>query len=469
MDNFDRKLKDIGKNEAWEIPKEIDDNISKLLEDLEKPSIARYRPLKVSILVAAISALTLTTAFAVGHIIDYFNINKDSSYISTKDELIELGTNVGLSTTDKSIEFTVDSISADDNYINIFYTLKSDKNIKEINEYYEESFFAMPFLDINVDGKEIWETTMTEQEGKYISDNELKCVRRLNISHEEVKDKFDITVSTDKIFKQKGKWEISTKIDKTEAVKASKNYEVDKDFTVRRIYKHNDKDTTLNHKLSIDKVIISPLASQLVVNEEIMDMDDDWQPSIDYGFALFDQDGEYLEVIDKGLSMPASGTMTTSYEFIRGNKDITSLKYVPVQYNEESSTYDLEAKDIDKLPMEFEVSENGKWIIEDIEFKDTEIVITGYKEGFVSNSSLLNVMICDENGEYLDFDMNKAPLVTNTIDRNTRKQICRITFKDKYKEEIQNIKKIKMSRINEIELLEDQAVEIDLTKVKKNK
>ena len=199
-----------------------------------------------------------------------------------------------------------------------------------------------------------------------------------------------------------------------------------------------------------------------------MDMDDDWQPSIDYGFALFDQDGEYLEVIDKGLSMPASGTMTTSYEFIRGNKDITSLKYVPVQYNEESSTYDLEAKDIDKLPMEFEVSENGKWIIEDIEFKDNEIVIIGHKEGFVRDSLLLDVMICDENGETFDFDIKTAPLVTNTIDRNTRKQIYRMTFKDKYKEEMNRVKKINMSRSNEFELSEDQAVEIDLTNAKKN-
>ena len=35
MDNFDKRIKQIAKDENWEIPNEIDNNISKLLKNIE--------------------------------------------------------------------------------------------------------------------------------------------------------------------------------------------------------------------------------------------------------------------------------------------------------------------------------------------------------------------------------------------------------------------------------------------------
>ena len=51
MDNFDKRIKQIAKDENWEIPNEIDNNISKLLKNIEEPKTVRKRPLKVAILV----------------------------------------------------------------------------------------------------------------------------------------------------------------------------------------------------------------------------------------------------------------------------------------------------------------------------------------------------------------------------------------------------------------------------------
>ena len=119
MDNFDKRIKQIAKDENWEIPNEIDNNISKLLKNIEEPKTVRKRPLKVAILVASLSILTITTAFAIENIIEYFNYNKNSEYISSKEELETFGSVVSLTSKDKGIEFKLDNISVDDNYINI--------------------------------------------------------------------------------------------------------------------------------------------------------------------------------------------------------------------------------------------------------------------------------------------------------------------------------------------------------------
>ena len=131
MDNFDKRIKQIAKEENWEIPNEIDNNISKLLKNIEEPKTLRKRPLKVAILVASLSILTITTAFAIENIIEYFNYNKNSEYISSKEELETFGSVVSLTSKDKGIEFKLDNISVDDNYINIFYTIKGEKSIDE--------------------------------------------------------------------------------------------------------------------------------------------------------------------------------------------------------------------------------------------------------------------------------------------------------------------------------------------------
>ena len=65
------------------------------------------------------------------YIIDYFNENNESLYLSDKKQFEKTSNNINLTTKDKGIEFTLDNISRDDNYITIFHTIKSEKNIKK--------------------------------------------------------------------------------------------------------------------------------------------------------------------------------------------------------------------------------------------------------------------------------------------------------------------------------------------------
>ena len=74
MDKFDEKLKQMAQSESWEIPDNIDSNISRLLNDIDKPKKAKKKPLKVAVLVASISLFTITTAFAMQGIVCFCNV-----------------------------------------------------------------------------------------------------------------------------------------------------------------------------------------------------------------------------------------------------------------------------------------------------------------------------------------------------------------------------------------------------------
>ena len=278
MDNFDKRIKQIAKEENWEIPNEIDNNISKLLKNIEEPKTVRKRPLKVAILVASLSILTITTAFAIENIIEYFNYNKNSEYISSKEELETFGSVVSLTSKDKGIEFKLDNISVDDNYINIFYTIKGGKSIDEYykdhstGEKHKEAKYANPFINLEVDKIKLKNLVMQEYEAVYTSENELKGMQRISVSKYNIKNNFNLKIYTNEIFRQKGDWTVSINIDKSKAVTETKKYNVNKNIEIKnKEYSViEEKEFDVTHYLNIDKVIISPFGNEIVVKKKLM-------------------------------------------------------------------------------------------------------------------------------------------------------------------------------------------------------
>ncbi|MGL5329992.1 MAG: DUF4179 domain-containing protein [Peptostreptococcaceae bacterium] len=456
------------KNLNNEIPESVrlklDSTYKEILESENTSKKSIKKVTKVATIAGTIITLTLSTGFALEYMIEYFKANEGSKYISTQEDVNSLNKVVNKSVTDQNIEFTVDSIAADDNYINIFYTIKSENHMKALDkEWYEDPFFAAPHMWIYANGIDIVEVGMLENEAKYISDTELKGIRRVNISSHDIPDKFNLDIKTDEIFKQEGKWEISFNVDKTKGASSSKKYNINKDFIINKTYKYDNETINIDHKVTIEKIVMSPIANQMIIKERLKSIKKDWSPSASEFFALFDQDGLQLEVIDKGSSGDyENGIQTSSFEFITSDKEITSLKYVPINYNDDIEGSTVGSQSIDNLPMEFNVSKYGKWIIDKVEIKDSEMLIYGRKEGFINDS--LSIMSCDENGEWLDWDADMAPTVDVAIDRNNNNQIYSIKFKEKYKDELKKIKSIDMWNENNVELMTDQAVEIDLAK-----
>lgn len=446
MDNFDKKIKQLAESEVFEIPDSVDNSINEILDNIDNQKPKKKRPFKVAILVATISALTITTAFAIENIIEYFNHNRDSIYKSDEKDFTVFGSVVNKTVKDKNIEFTVDNISIDDNYINIFYTVKSNKNIKNIDNSYKDPYVANPIPSVFMNGKNITPAGLVEHEATFISDKELKGMRKVDVSNQNIKDNSEIEIKINEIFKVEGNWSVAVNVDKTNSKDNTYNYDINKKATVNLKHDYYDKKIDVEHKLDIKKVSISPFASKITIKEKANKVFGDWRPSIGTRFALFDENNKSLDVVDKGGFGPnANGEITASHEFLKANKDTKSLTLVPIEFDYSIESHMLEPKSIDNLPISFKTSEYGNLILEDIKITDKEIRYTYYKDGVIPYYP--NFWFFDENGK----ELSTSSRVEESLDRHTgRYTVIRHLQKDS--DDVSKIKKVSTFSDNDLKL-----------------
>ena len=300
--DIDNKIKAIF-NEEIEVPdivnvksKEAYDMLREIHND--KLQKNKMRSLKVVASVALISTLTITTTFAVEYIIDYFNQNKQSLYLSDKNDFEKTSNNINLAVKDKGIEFTIDNISIDDNYIMVFHTSKRDKNINKIDK---DAYLDNPIISTYMDGERIEESSgIIEHEATYISENELKGMQKIDVSSVNIDNNDEIVFRVNNIFGIEGNWEISLKVDKLKSVNNNYNYNVNKDYTINQTYDYNNEKIDIKHNINVEKVTISPLANTIRINEKPTKVFKDWTPMLGNSFALFDDKNNSLDVLDKG-------------------------------------------------------------------------------------------------------------------------------------------------------------------------
>ena len=411
---------------------------------------------KVAASIAVISTLTITTTFAVEYIIDYFNHNKQSLYLSDKNDFEKTSNNINLAVKDKGIEFTIDNISIDDNYITVFHTSKIDKNINKIDK---DAYLDNPIISTYMDGERIEESSgIIEHEATYISENELKGMQKIDVSSVNIDNNDEIVFRVNNIFGIEGNWEISLKVDKLKSV--NNNYNVNKDYTINQTYDYNNEKIDIKHNINVEKVLISPLANTIRINEKPTKVFKDWTPMLGNSFALFDDKNNSLDVLDKGGSgvNTKTGIASNSYEFLKADKDTKLLTLVPISFAHSVENKELEPQSIGNLPIVFETSEYGKVVIEDIKITDTEIKYTYYKDGVVPG--YLTLWFYDEEGDEIDISSS----VKESLDRHTGRYTTILKLEG-YENDISKIRKIKKVSTfshSDMKLLYDQQIKIDL-------
>lgn len=461
MDNFDKKIRQLAKDEKLEIPKDIDNRLDEILYDIEEKRHRKNRPFKVAMLVAMISTLTITTAFGIEHILEYFSHNKNSIYKPDENDFIKMGAVVNKTVKDKNIEFTVDNISMDDNYINIFYTVKSKKNIKKINEGYKDPYLANPIPYVFINGENITPAGFVEHEATYVSNKELKGMRKVDVSETNIKNGETLEIRVRDIFGKKGNWSVYVEADKIKAQNQTYNYDINKKATVNLDYDYEDKIVNIKHYLDIKKVSISPFASKITIKEKASTFFENWTPMLGNTFALFDENNKSLDIIDKGGSGPdENGESEESYEFLKADKDTKSLTLVPIEFDTRIENQDLEPQSIDNLPITFETSEYGKIIFEDIQISDKEIKYTYYKDGVVPYYP--NFWFYDKHGN----EIQVSSLIKESIDRHTGRYtvIRKLEGLENDVKEIKSINKVSTFTDSNMKLRYDQQVKVDLKK-----
>lgn len=450
MDKFDELIKSKIKNEKWETSKDFNNVIKDTLNNLENKKIKKRIPHKIMVAVAMIFILNVTTVFAmtpqgkdmIRGFMGFFNGQGDYKYVSDKKNFEKFNSAVGVSAEDKEIKVTLDNIAVDDNFFNTFYTIESKEPIKKCEEDTPwTANFTAPFLTSNINNDNSHSGNNNDIDAYFQSDKIMKVMKRENISQIKLKDTFDLKITCDEIFNKKGNWIIDTKVAKNEVKAETVSVNPNK----KAIIKMSD----FKHDINIEKVTISPFGNQIVISEKTS------EDRFFSRFALYDDKGNSLDVLNTDLRGSSSGKVTNSYEFIKANKDIKYIKLVPVEWEKRTKEVEEIKMDWNNEPLTFDVSENGKLIIEDIKYDKNVLKMNYKKDGVVEDSSFF---LYDESGK--DIDSGDIYL-TDKIDRQNGIYTKILTFENK-NIDLSKIKKIGIFKQDDFKLLKDQAIRIDL-------
>ncbi|MHC1683004.1 MAG: DUF4179 domain-containing protein [Clostridiaceae bacterium] len=451
MEDFDKLIKSKIKNEKWQTSKAFDSTIKNSLDGLDNRRIKKIIPRKVIAIVAAIIVLNITTVFAmtpqgketIKGVVEFFNGQYNQKYISNKNNFDKFNKATGISVEDKGIKITLDNIAVDDNFLNTFYTIESKEDIKRAEKDTPWSaLFTAPFLKSSINGDENFIGNNNDIDAYFKSDKVIKVMKRENISKVNLEDIFDLKITCDEAFGKKGNWTIDTKVSK-------------KDAKVETISVKTNKKATINlsdfkHDINIEKVTLSPFGNQMVISEETS------EDRFFSMFALYDDKGNSLDVLNTDMQGSSFGKVTNSYEFIKANKDMKYITLVPIEWEDKRVEKYKVKSDINNFPVTLNISENGKLIIQDMKLENNVLKIDYKKEGVVLFDPTFSFY--DENGN--EIDLGDA-YVYSKVDRESGvyTEILKFTNENI---DISKIKKIGVFKQDDYKLLKDQSIRIDL-------
>ena len=204
-------MKDIKIQDNIKVSSKLDEYILKGLEDgieiknsQNSNKNNNKKPyLKIAMMVVAISGATITGAYAIDKVIDYFKYNKDSVYKYEEGKMQQHAQIINKSKKHEGVEFRIDTVVADDSYIVINYTVKSDKKISDMEngeELINNISAANPFVRLLRGDKEVFDGGNMETEATFISDYELKGMIRHRVGRYDIEDGAILTADTWEVF-----------------------------------------------------------------------------------------------------------------------------------------------------------------------------------------------------------------------------------------------------------------------------
>lgn len=466
-------MKDIKIQDNIKVSSKLDEYILKGLEDgieiknsqNSNKNNNKKHYLKIAMMVVAISGATITGAYAIDKVIDYFKYNKDSIYKYEEEKMQQHAQIINKSKKHEGVEFTLDTVVADDSYIVINYTVKSDKKISDMEngeELINNISAANPFVRLLRDNKEVFDGGNMETEATFVSDYELKGMIRHRVGRYNIKDGEILTTDTWEVFGIEKDWSIDFKVSKKSTDGNSHKYEVNKSQTITGTMEYKDKIVETKNKFTVDNVTISPLGNLITITEEVDAPESDNLPYIGDRFVLLDENNKHLELLPSPLKVPdkPNKPISSSYEFLLNNKDIKSMTLVPIEYENNINNELLDLTPINKLPMEFEISKYGKIKVDKFEISENQIRYSYEKEGIIPYLS--DLIFCDENGDILLFENSFSK---QSVDRdNNRVDIIIDLETKKDKETAKKIKAVNLYSDNGLTLMYDKKIEISLDK-----
>lgn len=364
----------------------------------ERKLYMKYKIVKTIAAAAAITGLIATSAFAVSpagqeainSVITYFTSDK-ASEMTSMEELEKYNEEIGKSVTKNGYTLTLDNVAADDNFIHVFYTVKS-----ESKPFYEgENIDAAIYSDMvnqsmevecAINGKPAIYANHNTTDGYFADNYTYKGVGKYNISSYDIPDNFKVELYGDIVGKEGS--DVLNKLYSNSAQSITdeereKIWYVGADIDKSKV-KVDSLIKEIHQKLpwsgaNVEKVVFSPFGNQLVITTEAGTPENVGRIDI---FALYDENGTSLDVLNTDLRGGKDGASINSLEFLKADKNTKQLKFVPINFKEHGDAEVIEQK-VGTYPLVYKMNDYGKVVVTNIRISDGEIDIDYYKDGFV--------------------------------------------------------------------------------------
>lgn len=418
---------------------------NRIIERMEAKEMKKSTKRNVRHLIAVAACVAvagISTAFAAGNVISYFQSDK-AVELTSMEELSLYNEEIGKSFSKDGYTLTLDNIAADDNFIHVFYTIKSDSvpfyEGDNTRTYMLSDGSPNPQMDIQVviNGQLAgFESNHNTQEGYFADNYTYKAAEKYNIASLNIPDSFKVEIFGE-LVDDNFDWENSaysrlfkmgdTTVDISDEDKASLWY-VSADVDKSQV-KVNSVTKDLNAKLpwvdggTLEKVVFSPFGNQLVVSTE-EGSDPEAALRIDL-MALFDENGTCLDVLNTDLCGGISGSSKNAIEFMKANKDTKKLKLVPVKFEDHGDCGDI-VLPVGNYPQRYEINNNGAVVVTDVRFKDGQVEIDYYKDGFVMFDPGFRLM--DDNGENAEPGGKLGCVLYTDVHYNTNSYTARYVY-----------------------------------------
>ncbi len=437
--NFDQFLKNQAKGEPINVPPGFAERMDSLMANLpEKTQRMRRIPKKILLVAAGFivfASMSVAASPFVGEmtsgVIGYFNAPRDFKYISKQAVYEQYNSQMGVSVSDQGIKVTVDNLAVDDSYINVFYTVESEKPIRLLGD--EETIeqwrinWTAPHFWFKEDGRYIEPPAQNEIDAYLEDPYTLIGMQRFAVVG-TLGDTVNLEIYADEIFGKEGRWHIPLSVDKSSVAVESLTVTPKLKAKVSTGWNGEYK-----HDITVEKVSISPFGNQIVLSERAENTFSQ--------FALRDEQGRYLTVIPTATY---GGNffikVTNNFEFIGGRTDMKELTLIPIVTGDEDDGLpapQLMSAEIGSYPIFMPESELGGYVMEDLELTSEKAVATFRQEGAVG-ISYPDLRLLGEDGDNLSF----TAFHDDSYDRETGKITITLTFKDVSEEDIAKVKKV---------------------------
>lgn len=385
--NFDEIIRSKILKETVILPESLNDRIKTTVQNLpeDEPVINNFKRSKSSIriiLIASILSLFLmSTAFGAipkilemtHNLIKQFSQVDDINLKSKQEAFEKFNAPTDLTCEIDGVSVTINSISADENFIMITTTINSTEPIEDIvkeHTMYKEFAARFDMEDLSLFLSELAPHYLFKVENKdyvkifdlvddeeYIQDKYTLVSIQKYMIPDVLPDVYKLTFYENKICYVEGDWAFNTFIDKTNT----------KDETITVTPNIHAEVTSIlcgeeiKHDISIDKVSISPFGGQIVISEAGENNFSE--------FVLRDKDKNYYSVIINSVTGDSENRMVSnSFEIIcpSGTEKLDELTLIPVMTDSRTEVKEIYIQE-GKIPTKIEISDIGGYTIESFE------------------------------------------------------------------------------------------------------